>query len=520
MSTHVTVCGGGLAGLAAALRLAERGYEITLYEQKSMLGGNLASRPADGGYLDVYPHMYLNWYGNFWDLVGSEDRELRFRPMQGVKQLARGEYPKFTGLTEPYSAWRMLQNIFSGVGPPADMLLYSYATVDLLAEDLNKTILLDDVSVNGFLHARPYMTERTAEAYNTYITTVWGIPSYLAAAGDYQDFLSYSFAKPTPAFWLARGSAYEQVIAPLETRLQEHGVEIVRETQVTSVCCTDGRVKHIGLQKAQWDPRTYDWVGAEEPRTQPIDELVLAVPPRALSQLIRAGEPGERIVENAPKLAQISRLGAQNVPLITLFLKRRLPRIPPEPVGLTGSQYGLAFTDLGQTWPGLGNRTVLALSSSDPFGLPGTAPEDDAFAMLKELARYLEIDPGTKWGDSPDVDWERTRYETNMDAQLFLNETGTDVWRPAATVRGVENVFFAGDYCDNLIGMATMESAVTGGLEAASALVERRGGEPVKIRTPKTLPKAFWVWARYAGMPSAAAASLWSKGSDLLGRYL
>ena len=40
---RVTVAGGGLAGLTAALRLAERGYRVKLYEQKSMLGGNLAS---------------------------------------------------------------------------------------------------------------------------------------------------------------------------------------------------------------------------------------------------------------------------------------------------------------------------------------------------------------------------------------------------------------------------------------------------------------------------------------------
>ena len=34
---RVTVAGGGLAGLTAALRLAERGYRVRLYEQKSML---------------------------------------------------------------------------------------------------------------------------------------------------------------------------------------------------------------------------------------------------------------------------------------------------------------------------------------------------------------------------------------------------------------------------------------------------------------------------------------------------
>lgn len=43
------VVGSGLAGLTVALRLAERGYRVKVYEQKSILGGNPASRPAANG---------------------------------------------------------------------------------------------------------------------------------------------------------------------------------------------------------------------------------------------------------------------------------------------------------------------------------------------------------------------------------------------------------------------------------------------------------------------------------------
>src|SRR5947209_617442 len=95
----VTVAGGGIAGLTAALRLAERGYGVKLYEQKPVLGGNLASRRAAGGvHLDVYPHMYGNWYHNFWRLLGDAsglEREQLFVPMSGVKQLRAGEFPRF-----------------------------------------------------------------------------------------------------------------------------------------------------------------------------------------------------------------------------------------------------------------------------------------------------------------------------------------------------------------------------------------------------------------------------------------
>jgi hypothetical protein len=66
--------------------------------------------------------------------------------------------------------------------------------------------------------------------------------------------------------------------------------------------------------------------------------------------------------------------------------------------------------------------------------------------------------------------------------------------------------------------MTTIESAVTSGLEAAHAIVLRRGGRPVEIREPRTLPRPLWVWLRYACMPYAASASVWSKGTDLLKR--
>ena len=511
---RVTIAGGGLAGLTAALRLAERGYRVKLYEQKPMLGGDLASRPAaDGVELDVYPHMYLSWYHNFWRLLGDAtdvDRDKLFRPVKSVKQLGRGDFPRFSAVTDVTSAWSMFRDVFSGVAPPADMFLYAYASIDLLAERLNPTMSLDDVSVNGFLNARPYMTKRAAEISNSFITRVWAIPSYLTAADDYRSYIEYSLAEPTSTFRLARGPASRQVIQPLTAALEAAGVEILRSVEVTTVSCRDGRVSEIRLKDA-----------AGEKWTEEIDELILAVPESALSSLVRTGGPGKRIVETAPRLAEVSRLRSQPIPIVHVYFTRKLPRIPVEPVGLLDSRLALAFTDLSQTWEGVtefAGRTVLSLSASDPYALPGTGRHDDAFAMLHELAEYLPFDPGKNWGKSSDIDWHRTRYEPNTDAQLFVNETGTDVWRPGAACDSISNLYFAGDFCANRIGMTTIESAVTTGLEAARVIVERRGiGKPVEIAEPDAGDGALYVWLRYAWAPYAATAKAWSAGSDCIG---
>ena len=521
---HVTIAGGGLAGLTAALRLAERGYRVKLYEQQSWLGGDIGSRVMpDGRELDVYPHMYLSWYRNFWRLlddVTDDDRDQRFHPFSGVKQLRQGAFPKIDALTDMYSRWHMFQNLFSGVGSPADMFVFGYASIDLLAERPNPTMPLDNMSVTGFMQARPYMTDRAAAAADSFITTVWAIPGYLTSAEDYRAYLDYSVADHTPAYWLAKGSALRQVVEPITAAAEAAGVEIVRSVQVTSVSCSEGRVTGIGLQGTRFDPDVYTWVTTGEEWSEEIDELILAVPPEALSSLVRSGGPGRAVVEEAPKLAQVSRLRCERIPVLHLFFNRKLPRIPPEPVSMFESRYALAFTDISQTWQGasaLGDQTVLSLSASDPYELPGTGYRDDAVAMVIELAKYLDFDPGTEWGESSDIDWERTRNEPNGDAQLFVNETGTQPWRPAAACDGVANLSFAGDFCANRIGMTTIESAVTTGLEAARVVVERRGiGAPVEIAEPASGSSALYLWIRYAWAPYAYAAKAWSAGSDHL----
>jgi hypothetical protein len=415
----------------------------------------------------------------------------------------------------------MVRNLFSGVGPPANMFVFGYASIDLLAEKLNPTIPLQNVSVAGFLQARPYMTERAAKAADGFITMVWAIPSYLAAANDYRTYLAYSFADHTPAYELALGSAHEQVIAPLTETLERHGVEIHTETQVTNVRRVGARVTEIGLEDVEPHERRHVGERIEgSERTEAVEELVLAVPPDVLLPLARKADPGERVIEVAPRLAEVSRLRSQRIPIIHLFFNRRLRHIPPEPVGLFDSELALAFTDISQSWPDAPDDqpTVLSLSASNPSGLPGSSDDDDAHAILRDLAEYLGFDPGSAWGTSRDVDWERTIYEPNRDVTLFLNETGTDVWRPHAACSGVENLCFAGDFCANDIGMTTIESAVAGGLEAAKVIVERHGiGAPVEIETPDEQSGATYVWLRYAWGPYALAAKALSAGSDYAG---
>ncbi|MBI4443917.1 MAG: FAD-dependent oxidoreductase, partial [Acidobacteria bacterium] len=58
---RVIVLGAGLAGLAAALRLAETGYDVELVERRAVLGGRASSfiPPGETEQIDNCQHVLL-----------------------------------------------------------------------------------------------------------------------------------------------------------------------------------------------------------------------------------------------------------------------------------------------------------------------------------------------------------------------------------------------------------------------------------------------------------------------------
>ena len=54
---HITVIGAGIAGLAAAWRLRERGCQVTVLERSERVGGRATSDQREGFCLDSGAHQ-------------------------------------------------------------------------------------------------------------------------------------------------------------------------------------------------------------------------------------------------------------------------------------------------------------------------------------------------------------------------------------------------------------------------------------------------------------------------------
>ena len=60
---HVVVVGGGIAGLGAAYRLAQRGIRVTVFEAAPKAGGRILTEQVEGFHLDIGANLFLEVYG-------------------------------------------------------------------------------------------------------------------------------------------------------------------------------------------------------------------------------------------------------------------------------------------------------------------------------------------------------------------------------------------------------------------------------------------------------------------------
>ncbi|NTW09825.1 MAG: NAD(P)-binding protein [Chlorobiaceae bacterium] len=99
----VLVLGGGLAGLTAAKRLTDRGFQVKVIEKRDIFGGKVSSwKDEEGDWIESGTHCFFGAYGVLYDLMKEIKtyHAVQWKEHQLTYTLAGGE--RFT-----FSTWEM-----------------------------------------------------------------------------------------------------------------------------------------------------------------------------------------------------------------------------------------------------------------------------------------------------------------------------------------------------------------------------------------------------------------------------
>jgi len=466
-------------------------------------------------------------------------------------------------LRNPASASEGARNLLSGAGTTSDLTLWMYSMADLVSHRFDPTNYLDRQSVHAFLSSRWYSTEGSSRFHEHLLAKAFAVPTYFSSAYTYRKYVEYSLAEPSPMLWVLNENSYDGLFKKLEEKLGvaqgAYGkVKFVKGARVTAFWRQSSTEKGAKgpptmlLRMKPADLRGFprnsfsgvrdrgddgEWTGRQStynPDTfsyfQP-HYVVLAVPPLALTQMSvvddAANPKAERKLTDAlSSLGSVRKLKSGVTAVLDLHFFEKVPGIPKEHCVLLDSDLGLTFFDNSQLWPRVGQSdgdgkdqpsapstavpgaeqsdrdvkkkptekpTALSVAVTDFYKIDGLDKDEAIALILEDLERFIPIDREL-------IDFSKTYLQKNDLEPLFINEVGSEVWRPGA-VTDDPQIFLAGDYCDTPIGVVSVEAAVVSGLLAVRAIQaavrrdwELSANDPrlraVEVLMPKTLPLA------------------------------
>jgi phytoene dehydrogenase-like protein len=83
MNKNAIVIGAGVAGLAAAVRLACNGYKVTVIEANNFIGGKINSKTVNGYRFDMGPSVFTGpeYIKELYDLCGEDFSEFKYKKL-------------------------------------------------------------------------------------------------------------------------------------------------------------------------------------------------------------------------------------------------------------------------------------------------------------------------------------------------------------------------------------------------------------------------------------------------------
>ncbi|MGW5731568.1 MULTISPECIES: FAD-dependent oxidoreductase [Streptomyces] len=287
----VAVVGGGIAGLAAATSLAERGARVTLYEQQDALGGRLAghrTRLADGSPATMSRgfHAFFRQYYNLRGLLRRTDPGLdRLTPLPDYPLRHSG------GLTDSFARVPRTPPL-SALGFVA--LSPTFGWRDLAAMDPRAALPLldvrvpevyerfDHISAKDFLESVRFPEAAHHLAFEVFSRSFFADPGELSAAELLLMFHIYFLGSSEGLLFDVPNEPFPQALwEPLGAYLQRLGADVRTGAPVHGILPRDGE---DGADGEGADLLTDAGVDRH-------DAVVLALDPGGLSRLV-AASPG------------------------------------------------------------------------------------------------------------------------------------------------------------------------------------------------------------------------------------
>ncbi len=438
-SSNVLVLGGGLAGLSAAVRLAEGGRKVTVLEATKAPGGRARSFPdaATGRELDNGQHLVMGCYREtlaFLRTIDSTDgiyfqKDLSVRmvkpggqrlsldcpPLPAPLHLAVGLL-KMRGLSllDKAAAMRAGLVLRGEVKRPDDN-----ETCDSWLRRLGQTPTLRnafwDPMIWGTLNDDPLVS--SAAMFTAVLERAFLSTRDASRLGVPKVPLSRLYVDQSLAYLRARGC---------EVRLGEP----VRALDVTGT-----QVSGVTLKSGE---------------TLRADAVVAAVPPHAFLDLLTGTWPAHPVYQDIARL--------RTSPIVNLwFTTDRAPFDEPF-IGLVGGPLHWMF-NRSQIEGSVGGEVLLNCTISGARACIDDPPEALQDLLRAELERYFP-------GRVPQIRQFRAIKEKRA---TISHAAGSYHWRPE-TLGPIRGLYMAGDWTRTGLP-ATIESAVQSGHDAARALL-------------------------------------------------
>jgi isorenieratene synthase len=465
--TRGVVVGGGIAGVAAATILCERGVDVVLIERDVALGGRaggFSDRLVTREQVDVERgfHAFFRHYYNLRALLRRIDPDLTLlRPLDDYPILGRGGMVQTFARLPTGTPWQVLAVAWRTPYLRATDLprVNARAALEMLRFDPERTYeLYDRMSATEYLESLAFPPAARRMLLDVFAHSFFNAESEMSAAELLMMFHFYLTAnREGIVFDVARRGLPGALWRPFVAWLEARGAVVRTGTSALCVCGA------VAGGRRRW--RVEHSRGAEE-----ADLLVLALDVAGLRALVRDSEDLAPLRSGVESLSVTRPFAVWRLWLDRPMAPQRAPFVGTTGVGLLDniSIYD-RFQEESAAWASAHSGSVIELHAY------AVAPDLDEASIKADLSNgFHELYPEARGARIVDE-----RFLWRQDCPAF--RPGAHARRPGVPT-AFPNVALAGDLVAMPMPCALMERAAASGFLAANTLLAPLGvrGEPIR----------------------------------------